>query len=251
METVPDTLEVPDTYFRHHIETMRTHTIISLLGLAWFCAIFQTAGAQAAEMFPLSPGTYWIYEGLVKWQNESGVKEQRMTWKMAVIEQVERDGFVGYLMKGHPGDLAFYEDGRVPSDYAIIRRGNNVYHTEVSAFQRLKDSSDRLKHLVLPADLILKFPLTPGDKFGDLEMLKRHDDFYCWVVKEKRPFFAKITGVIPAASLEEYVVTFTTLPDGIIVHFTPGIGMTRYEYTHHGTISEVDMRVIEYHAGKN
>ena len=251
METASGTLEVPDTYFLHHIEAMRTHTIISLLGLAWFCAIFQTAGAQAAEMFPLSPGTYWIYEGLVKWQNESGVKEQQMTWKMEVVEQVERDGFVGYLMKGHPSDLAFYEDGRTPSDYAIIRRGNNLYHAETSAFQRLKDPADDLKDLVLPADLILKLPLMLGDKFGDLEMLKRDDDFYCWVVKEKRPFLAKITGVVPAASLEEYLVTFTSLPDGIIVYFTPGIGITRYEYTHHGTISEVDVRVIQYHSGKH
>ncbi|GAK50016.1 hypothetical protein U14_01241 [Candidatus Moduliflexus flocculans] len=224
--------------------------MIGVIAVFVCLSVFNVPNLRAEQdVFPLSPGTYWLYEGMVKWQNESGVKEQQMTWKMEVIEQVERDEFIGYLMKGHPSDLAFYEEGRVPSEYAIIRHGNDFYQTDLNTFQRLKDPADELNDLLFPEDQILKFPLTPGDTFGEPEMLKRGDGFYYWVVQEKRPFLAKITGVVSIASLEEYIITLNTLPDGIIVHFTPGIGITCYEYTHHGTISEVDVSLIEYHAG--
>lgn len=227
--------------------------------LVWFCvvsififSVFDIRDIQAKEHdFPLSPGTYWVYEGLVKWQVESGVQEQQMTWKMEVIEQVERGEFTGYFMQGHPDDLVFYEDGRAPGNYAIIRHDKRFYETSVETFQRLKDSQDTLEQLVSEADLILDFPLTPGKKFGEAEMLDREDDAYCWMVQEGQPFSRQINGVSLSEPVMEYLLTFATLPEDVVVHFTPGIGITRFEYVHHGTISEVDVSIIEYHAVSN
>ncbi|GAK57792.1 hypothetical protein U27_04759 [Candidatus Vecturithrix granuli] len=225
--------------------------LLCVMGIFIF-GVFGIRNIQAEENdFPLAPGTYWVYEGLVKWQVESGVKERQMTWKMEVIKKVERGEFTGYLMKGHPIDLVFYEDGRISSDYAIIRNGEKFYETDVETFQRLKDLQDKLENLVSDAELTLDLPLMPGKKFGEAEMLDREDDSYCWMVKEARPFSRQINGVALSDTLTEYLLTFATLPEDVVVHFTPGIGITRFEYVHHGTISEVDVSLIEYHASSS
>lgn len=217
--------------------------------------IFGAMAARGAQkdrqrVFPLETGTYWVYEGKIAWQNESGIHEKHVTWKMEVVDQTKRGDYLGYLMKGHPSDLAFYEEGRTPSDYAIIQHKDTFYETEASAFDRLQNSSDDLKDLLFDNEIALKFPLKIGSAFGDPEMLKRDDHFYCWFAQEEHPFLRKIPGVAFSKILREYVLTLMTLPDGTTRYFTPGIGITRYQYSHHGTVSEVDVSLIEYHAGK-
>ena len=34
-----------------------------------------------------------------------------------------------------------------------------------------------------------------------------------------------------------------------IVYFVPGIGITRYVFSHHGTVAEADVRLIEFRRG--
>jgi len=39
------------------------------------------------------------------------------------------------------------------------------------------------------------------------------------------------------------------VPGYEIIEFVPGVGITRYTFFHHGTVSETDLRLIEYHKG--
>jgi len=44
----------------------------------------------------------------------------------------------------------------------------------------------------------------------------------------------------------EFSLLFVTNPDDVHILFVPGVGITRYEYQHHGTRSRVDAELIEY-----
>jgi len=39
------------------------------------------------------------------------------------------------------------------------------------------------------------------------------------------------------------------LPDHTIIDFVPGIGITGYSYIHHGTVSEVKVKLVDFRVG--
>ena len=84
--------------------------------------------------FPLSEGAYWIYQGTVTWEDAGEVKSESLEWMMEVIDVIDRGDVVGYRMLGHPGDLAWYEIGKKPSEYAIIRAGSGSYYITITCF---------------------------------------------------------------------------------------------------------------------
>jgi hypothetical protein len=216
------------------------------------CAPTPTHFAGIAEdYFPLSVGAYWVYEGLVQWEIGGKVEEKTLTWKMEVLEKVERYPITGYALRGHPSDLAWYEDGKERSDYAIIQVGpNKFYKTSAEKLQRLKDDADSCYDLVQESELMLDLPLFPEKRFGITEQITRIDGRYCWGVgQEKKVALSGIKGVSFSEETTAYTLYFFTLPDHVRLEFVPGIGITQYEYGHHGTVSVVDVKLVEYHPG--
>lgn len=169
---------------------------------------------------------------------------------MEVIETVKRDGVVGYALKGHPSDLAWYEEGKPPSEYAIIQLDNRLYRADMAILKRLKDRSDTLQNLVRSDQIIFDFPLAPDKKFCEPEHIDRADSMYCWIVgQDPQTLSWQIDGIPSSKTILEYTLSMATLPDHSVTYFAPGVGITRYVYVHHGTISEVDVRLVEYHPG--
>jgi hypothetical protein len=204
------------------------------------------------EYFPLAKGAYWVYTGKVKWTlpNNTGIAEKEITWKMEVDRVLQRNAITGYKMVGAPWDLAWYEEGKTPSNYAIIQAGGRFYKTSVEAFWRLLNEDDYLRSLVDENNLILDIPLMVGKKFCDTLSIARPDGMYCWTVFDVNPFAALgVTGVDPSSTLPEYTIGNQTMPDHSRIYFVPGVGITGYEYGHHGTVSEADVRLSEYHPG--
>lgn len=58
-----------------------------------------------------------------------------------------------------------------------------------------------------------------------------------------------VEGISASETINEYTVYLVTLPDHTIIHFAPSIGITQYEYVHHGTVSAANVKLIEYHPG--
>lgn len=201
--------------------------------------------------FPLTPGTSWVYEGDVSWQGEDGVSvlEKRVTWKMEVLERVQRGHIRGYSMRGHPADLVFYEDGRNPSDYAIIQVGlDKYYRTDLAAFRRLKDENDLLAGLVTESQLFLDLPLYEGKRICETVWLTGPQ--YCTTVERADAMSLGDIKNMPASSWAvPYVLAFRSLPDHEYITFVPGVGIVGYVYGHHGTNSEVNLKLVEYHSG--
>lgn len=205
------------------------------------------------DYFPLKKNAYWVYQGQVKWtkMNSADVVEEEITWKMEVERVFQRNNVIGYELLGAPWDLAWYEAGKTPSEYGIIQSGGKYYRVPVEVVIRLMNEDDNLYGLVDENDIFLETPLVNGSKFCDTVSMTRPDNMYCWNVGEGKPFDASgIKGIDASEEYWEYPVVNATMPDVSIMAFIPGIGVSRYVYRHHGTVSEVDVHLIEYYSGE-
>ena len=210
----------------------------------------------ATDYFPLAIGTYWIYEGTVAWTVETTVNEKTIQWKMEVVDvvpAVHDNGVVAYVMKGHPGDLAWYEEGKQPSDYLIIQSGQSrFYEARIDVLPRLSDEDDDLYGLVEEDQLFLDIPLVPRKKFCEAEFITLYNGGYCWIVGEgKRIEPGDIKGIDTFEELTEYGIWKGTRPDHVGFGFIPRVGISRFFYNHHGTISQADVRLVEFHPGSS
>ena len=236
--------------------------IVVLWWMALSAALAQTPampfGQHPEAVFPLSKGTVWVYEGLVRWTLPGSDKEfeKKITWKMEIVDTVGRDSLLAAVVKGHPADLAWYEEERAPGDYVIIRRDPGEYYlVEPFRFQevrrRLENPTDTLDALLQDEELFLDWPLAKGKKWGEPEALKRDDLLYQWVVEEERPVrLGSVKGVEAAGRVTQYRLAYRTLPDHTLIDFVPGVGIIHYVYAHHGTVAEADVKLVEYHAGQ-
>lgn len=205
------------------------------------------------DYFPLKKNAYWIYQGQVKWtkMNSADVVEEEITWKMEVERVFQRNNVIGYELLGAPWDLAWYEAGKTPSEYGIIQSGGKFYRVPVETVIRLMNEDDYLYGLVDENDIFLETPLVNGGKFCDTVSMTRPDNMYCWNVGEGKPFdTSEVKGVDASKEYWEYPIVNATMPDVSLMTFVPGIGISRYVYRHHGTVSEVDVHLIEYYSGE-
>jgi hypothetical protein len=212
-----------------------------------------SASQNILDYFPLKRGVYWVYKGTVKWMgaNSPEIYEEEITWKMEVKRVFERNTVVGYEMLGAPWDLAWYEKGKLPSEYGIVQAGGKFYEVPYDAIFRVRNEDDNLFGLINENNILLEIPLTNGKKFCDSVSMTRPDGMYCWNVGEADAFDGKnIKGLIFPAELWEYPIINQTMPDVSVIYFVPGVGISRYLYHHNGTVSEVDVHLIEYFPGQ-
>ncbi|MCT7992210.1 hypothetical protein [Laspinema olomoucense] len=206
--------------------------------------------------FPLVPGSYWVYEGITQWMptNSGEVKQTRITWKMEVVDAFERGPLKVAILKGYPADVAWYSEGKERGDHLIIEVSPGKFYLVSNerarlVLQRLTDEGDVLVNLVEDIELLLDLPLIPGKVFGPSEQITRLDGGYRWNVETSEQVELDAEGVASRDSHIQYHLTFRTGPDMMSIYFVPGIGITRYQYQHHGAIAETDLKLIKYYPG--
>ena len=214
----------------------------------------EATGSSAPSLpagFPLARGAYWVYEGTVKWTKDTDVIEETVTWKVEVMDLVQREHVTGFLVKGDVTDLAWYEAGAKPENHVIIQVGaDKTYTATEDALTRLKDDQDALVDLVNDAALMLDMPLFKDKVFGDTQQITRPDRMYAWWVADEQP--ADLSGIKGApAGLQgpKYVLSLITTADNQTLEFVPGLGITHYTYVHNGTTAEADVQLVEFHPG--
>ena len=121
--------------------------------------------------FPLAQGTYWVYQGTVKWQEGQQHPPERYhfgglkSWRW-----VQRQHVTAYRLKGFPTDLAFYEAGEEAPDHVFVRVGSNkFFETDLETMDRIKNPDDDLLNLVGQGQLMLELPLVVDNVFGESE----------------------------------------------------------------------------------
>jgi formylglycine-generating enzyme required for sulfatase activity/murein DD-endopeptidase MepM/ murein hydrolase activator NlpD len=227
--------------------------------------MFLEATVKPEDFFPLTKGTYWIYSGVVKWQESAKDVEKTLTWKMEVVDTLIYDYLNVAIIKGHPSDLDWY-GGENQDNYLshrLIVYGSKDGLEKFFLFgveqvgELATDKEKAIKRIIDNAgpdyndDLFLELPLTIGKKFGDPEQITRSDNAYCWYVESKDQIqLNNIKGISSPSKMNRYRLVFQTLPDDTTIEYVQGIGITRYAYNHHGTTSETDLKLIEYGKGQ-
>jgi hypothetical protein len=206
------------------------------------CAQQESGPAQ----FPLAKGSYWIYEGQRKGQ-EAGhgpkVSSKKITCRTEVVDRIERAGVMAAVVRGYP---VCGEDLKVLASVD----GHHFYllPAESSVLKRLKDPADALVDLVRDDQIELVLPLVKGERFCESSQMTRPDGFYCSVVEQqRREKLSGVSGVSGGVERTVYEITFRTLPDYTAMDFVPGVGITSYDYIHHGTIEEEHLKPVRFH----
>lgn len=233
--------------------------IFRLLGyiLAILCGLCSSSAAEPIKLkdyFPLSKGTVWIYEGMVKWNGTADKKpdEKLMRWSMEVIDTFEESFFSAALLRGHPSDLMFYDPNRKPSEYVIVNSGGMYFELNRSTWSVLQQPDGDRSALMKTARMILDAPLIEGKRFCEPEQILVQVR-YCWNITQTVVQLKKVRGLPPSLIKEHrgYDMTFQTSPDHTIVVFVPGLGITGYLSAHHSSDGvAVDLSLIEYRPGK-
>jgi hypothetical protein len=216
------------------------------------------AAKPGAAAFPLSAGTTWVYQAVVRWSapGSTATQEKLIAWKMEVERVIPRGNLVAAVVKGFPRDLDNSKGDTKPAESLIVESGGaKFYWIPPAAFSkvlaRLENPADKLENLTADNEIFLQLPLERGNKFCDMTGMIRTDDFYCWVAGE--PQVADLAGVkgIPPGAHTAYPVQFLTANDATSYDFVPGIGITRYSYQVHGTQTDTELRLEEFHPGSH
>ena len=227
--------------------------ILIVLLLSFWPAVIAAQGSADSffrkDFFPMEKGTYWIYQGTVKWQggDDSNTKSKNVLVKMEVIDYFHKGEISAALIKGHPADLAWYDPQKKPGDYLIVRNGDRFYFLQdasaLDGYHNLINSGEP------PSEQHLFFvlPLKHGGHFCAADQPESPHGFYCWAVDRIRPVYLWGIEGIHSRKSTEYQLSYRTVPDQEISYLASGIGITRWVYGHHGTVSDVDVRLVRFH----
>jgi hypothetical protein len=232
---------------------MRTLVLAIALAVAALCAAAQRD--PSADPFPLKEGTYWVYQGLVRYDeagNENGA-EAKVTWRMEIVRVLRRDDAKAAIVNGFPGDLDWSDGSAKPSESMVVSTNDGkVYFIDAdraaAAEQKFEDTHVALKNFLEDDDLWFEMPLAVGKKFCGEDGAKRDDGMYCLVVEAPdQGSFDGIKG-LPAKLPAAYSLVYRTNPDDTETELVPGVGIVRYEYHHHGTVADTELRLVDFHA---
>jgi len=252
---------------------MRRLVLVFILTL--FC-LFTLSAGMASNLtspgdFPLARGNYWIYQGKVKWSllNTPGMISTTLRVKMEVLETAQDGIYSIALVKNY--FLALNWDEGTTDNYSlvyVIGKRSSLSPQSTSLYLKyecslseeelkqitsfMKEGKGELNSLLTREDLWMDLPLKKDKAYGyTISDPPPHFYRYCWHVESVRKNdLKKIKGIPANACKTEYKLAYRTGPDHQVMDFVPGVGLTHYVYVHHGSISEMDMKLLEVHLQK-
>jgi hypothetical protein len=227
--------------------------ILALLTLLGSSLISAQQPTLVEHFFPLTPGTYWLYRGTVRWTDSDTNKPAaaQASIKMQVERIIQKPEFTIAVISGFPSDVG-WSNGQVdPKPSLLIEtRNHEVFLDELPPdfdYAKLEKDAASLDKFLSQENLLFRWPLKKGMKFGDPESVQRPDDRYCWVVAtQQRKILKEIKGVLLKPS-EVFLLQFVTAPEDTQMELSPGIGILSYQYHHHGTVADTSLTLVEFH----
>ncbi len=219
------------------------------------------SGATAAPLcpdgpatIPLLPGTTWVYEGDVQStviKKDSGhLIKRHVTLRMEVREVFRRGNATAALVKGHPQELAWYEPGQPRRTYLVFQGADGTLTMAAddldTRLRRWKDTG-HVPEIAAEVEPSLRVGKIWG---GDEYAAERPDKWYQWHVERARCVALRgVRGLDGRGLRREYRLGYWTCPEHLLVYWSPGLGITRFVYSHHGTVAEVDVRLVAFQPG--
>jgi len=205
---------------------------------------------------PVVPGTTWIYAGTMKWADQRTNEEhaKAIRWSSTITAIVSRHSNVAAQLHGYLLDLAFYSPGDKPKDWVLVLL-EGTYYVErdegAVLFKKLQASpAERWLQIISPESIFFSDPIQDGGKYCGPSVTGRDDTMYCWHVNHvstERLDRLHGAGKEPKRVYELWLLTN---PDTQIIGLAPGIGIVSYFYQHHGTVSEAEVKLVDFHPGK-
>ena len=230
---------------------------MKILSFAWtvlltcVLAAAPVSTSQPQDILRLKPGNYWVYQGQAEWVDASGpdgIGKSHLTWKMEVLEEVDHGDVKAFLIKGSVLDLPWYQPGLEPGLSVWLFYQSRLFATDEFDLARFRDPKDPLTDVLKAQkqeDPILDFPLqTKRCARALYAQPVRADHMYCWYAEMSREKGVKV-GDNSFSNVDVWTAAFRTNPDHQILTFADGIGITGYDYSHHGTTSEVHLKLAE------
>ena len=205
------------------------------------------------EDFPLIAGSYWIYQGIVKWQDGTKTKESPITWKMAVARSEQIGKFHVSFVQGHPEDLARYVPGKARENHVFINADGKYYELNaVEDLSSLLSDERKISEKLNGITPFMELPLRPGSCIGQSASLDIGEKTDCWQVGEPLPAdIEKIKTPVVRDNAVEYKLESRSSAGTTVLQFVPGIGIKSYEYKRFGATGEANMRLVEFHPAGN
>jgi ribonuclease I len=66
---------------------------------------------------------------------------------------------------------------------------------------------------------------------------------YAWQIDSKATFSRRLQWSTLAAEPTRWRLAYRALPDEQTIDFIPGVGISRFEYVHHGTTATIDVHL--------
>jgi hypothetical protein len=218
------------------------------------CSSKSSSEPQAELFFPLTAGNWWLYRGTVTWADQQTEKEvhAEVTLRMSVEKVIQKPEFTIAVLSGFPRDLD-WATGEVPAMPWLLleTKRHEIFANSLPPdfdYAKLEKDAAALDKFLAEDNLLFRWPLKQGMKFGDAESIRRDDGHYCWVVTSQET--RKLSDIKGAAlkSAEVSVLQFITNPDDTEIEVSPGTGILSYQYHHHGTVAETSLTLVEFHA---
>ncbi len=210
---------------------------------------------SSALFFPLVSGTSWDYAGTVTWLDSDTQKlaSETVSITMKVVKVYQKPELTIAVISGFPSDLDWSNGQVEPKPSLLIETKNHDIFLNALPpdfdYSKLDKDAVSLDKLLAVDNLLFRWPLKQGMKFGDAESVKRDDAQYCWFVAEQHTrTLGEIRG-LPARSAEVSLLRYVTNPDDTSYELAPGVGILSYEYHHHGTVADTSLKLVEYHPG--
>lgn len=209
----------------------------------------------AEPFFPLEQGNTWVYHGTVRWFDPE--KEQPKSEEVSITTKVERvyrkPEFAMAVVSGFPTDLDWSTGQVEPKPSLLIETQTHEIFLDPLPpdfdYAKLDKDASALGKFLSDDNLLFRWPLEKGMKFGDPDSVKRDDDHYCWVVADrKKKDLGTIKG-LPSQEADVFLLRYITNPDDTSIELAKGVGVLRYEYHHHGTVADTDLTLVEFHKG--
>ncbi len=240
--------------------TMRTaYTSCYLCMLVCLAAL--SVHADSKKSFPFVKGNYWVYKGYTmdgrlvgdKWQVDYVDLGEGLRIKS--LDSFHAHGIDAALLDGfpmHPG----FEDGdasatpKARAHYVMVRWDDGNYvvtkKNADAVFELLRNAKDPKSVELVPEIFWVK---DRGIKLGmkDYEVgdAQRTDDWYCWVLTRE----AKIRLPIlddPHKTYDAYTYEFLVNGSEEALEFVPAIGIIKYDFSHHGSLGEEHIKLVNY-----
>lgn len=200
-----------------------------------FSAILFTASVssigQIPIIFPCEPEKVLTYQAQGRWEEGAGpstIIAKKVTWTTTFLQCSYSPTKAVAIVRGLPGDLAWYEPGEQPGTYAIFQTTDGLFIEQI----KYKPNMD-LQTIEIPtADQYLRFPLEIKTCASNPD--HRADGAYCWL----------LDSIKQGADKPAWTIVYHTLPDFTSMTIEPGVGITAYSYQHFGTVEEVKVQLI-------